>query len=67
MVSEAAKRTTISILKPTKDALDSIKHPGQTYDGMIQELIWFWKREHRVEEIKQPLEMAVEGSESKVS
>lgn len=42
MATEGAKRTTISILKPTKDALDSIKHPGQTYDGVIQELVKFW-------------------------
>jgi len=59
VVTETAKRTTIGILRPTKDALDSIKHPGQTYDGVIQELVMFWKREHRVEEIKQPLETAV--------
>ena len=40
-----AKWTTISISQPTKDILDSIKHPGQSYDGVIQELIKLGKKE----------------------
>ncbi|MBA7712072.1 hypothetical protein ES703_121041 [subsurface metagenome] len=43
MAANEAKRTTISVLKPTKDALDSIKHEGQSYDGIIQDLMNFWK------------------------
>ncbi len=43
MTSDQAKRTTISILCRTKDDLDSMKHPGQSYDGLIQELVKFWK------------------------
>ena len=45
MVSDQARgRTSISILRQTKDALDSIKHPGQSYNGLIQELINLWQR-----------------------
>ena len=44
VVTNQVKRTTISILRRTKDALDSMKHPGQSYDGLIQELIKFWEQ-----------------------
>jgi hypothetical protein len=37
------KRSSISISQRTKDTLDSIKHAGQSYDGVIQELAGFWK------------------------
>ena len=51
MVNDKGKRTTIAILQQTKGGLDSIKHPGQSYDGVIQDLLEFWKqkkREYRV-------------------
>lgn len=41
MVDKAKQRTTISILLSTKDALDLMKHRGQSYDGVIQELVEF--------------------------
>ncbi len=44
VVTNESKRATIAILQRTKDGLDSIKHPGQTYDGVIQELIDLWKK-----------------------
>ena len=44
MVTGEYKRTTIAILERTKDGLDLVKHPGQTYDGAIQELIDLWKK-----------------------
>ena len=44
MVNQA-KHTTIAVSQRTKDALDSIKHPGQSYDGLIQELVNFLKEE----------------------
>ena len=50
MVTDKAKRTSISISRRTKDALDSIKHPGQTYDGVIQELVKLWRKEYGVAE-----------------
>jgi hypothetical protein len=48
MVVDKAKRTTISISKQTKADLDSVKHPGQSYNGLIGELIKFWSKEHPV-------------------
>ena len=50
MAGAKAKRTTISISRETKDSLDSIKHTGQSYDGLIQELVRLWKKQHGVEE-----------------
>ena len=50
MVTSESKRTTIAILERTKDDLDSVKHPGQTYDGVIQELIDLWKKVKEEEE-----------------
>lgn len=39
MATGESKRVTIAISQRTKDGLDAVKHPGQTYDGVIQELI----------------------------
>ena len=47
MATVKAKRTTISISKQTKAALDSVKHPGQSYNGLIGELVKFWKDKAR--------------------
>lgn len=38
------KRASVSISKETKGFLDSIKRPGQSYDGVIRELVTYWKR-----------------------
>ena len=40
---KARKRDSVSISKETKAVLDSIKRPGQSYDGVIQELVMLWK------------------------
>ena len=40
-----AKRAYISLRPKTKSKLDDIKAEGQSYDGLIQELIKFWKEE----------------------
>lgn len=46
MVSNQARgRTSISVSRQTKANLDSIKHAGQSYNGLIQELVKFWKDE----------------------
>ena len=42
-----SKRTTVMIYRETKDGLDSVKHPGQSYDGVIQDLLEFWKQKKR--------------------
>ena len=39
------KRVTISITPRTKEALDKMKHPGQSYDGLIRELIRLGQKE----------------------
>jgi len=43
MNTKREKRASLSISKETKVLLDSIKHQGQSCDGVIQELIKFWK------------------------
>jgi len=43
------KRASISISKETKGFLDSIKRPGQSYDGVIRELVISWKKKQEVE------------------
>lgn len=43
--SQKRERSCLNISRRTKDDLDSIKHSGQSYDGLIQELVKFWKDE----------------------
>ena len=47
MASEEAKRTTVMVHGHTKADLDSIRHSGQSYDGLIQELIKFWQEQKK--------------------
>jgi len=44
------KRASMNISKEAKELLDSIKHSGQSYDGLIRDLIRLWQKEHGVEE-----------------
>ncbi len=37
-------RTSVSISKETKELLDSIKHRGQSYNGLMQELVVLWEK-----------------------
>jgi hypothetical protein len=39
------ERGYININSQTKDALKSLKAPGQSYDGVIRQLVELWKRE----------------------
>ncbi len=39
------KRASVNLSRATKDALDSIKHTGQSYDGLIRELLRFRKEQ----------------------
>lgn len=48
--TEGRRRVSISVSQQTKEVLDLIKHPGQSYEGVIQELIQLWKKAHPVEE-----------------
>ena len=43
------KRASISISKETKELLDLIKHTGQSYDGLIRELVVYRKRKQETE------------------
>ena len=45
------KRTTVSISCQTKEELDKLKHPGQSYDGLFKELLGFWVEEHEYKAI----------------
>ena len=42
--AKSKKRVTVSISRETKDFLDSIKHTGQSYDGLIRDLVTYWKK-----------------------
>lgn len=50
MLKGKRAHVTIAVLQGTKDTLDLIKRPGQTYDGAIQDLIASWKERHRLGE-----------------
>jgi len=41
--SQIGERASLNISRRAKDDLDSIKHSGQSYGGLIQELVKFWK------------------------
>jgi len=43
VTKQSSGRSTISISLETKNALNSIKHEGQSYNGLIQEVVKFWK------------------------
>ena len=46
--AKSKKRVTVSISRETKEVLDSIKRPGQSYDGVIRELVNCWKKKAEV-------------------
>jgi len=41
------KTTFIRVSKETRDKLHNIKYPGQTFDGIITQIIEFWIREKK--------------------
>ncbi len=43
------RRASLSISKETKELLDSIKHTGQSYDGLIRELVMYRKKKQETE------------------
>ena len=42
---EDKKRVSLSVSRETKTMLDSVKHTGQSYNGLLQELVTFWKEQ----------------------
>ncbi len=45
MKGKDKKRVSLSISRETKAMLDSVKHTGQSYNGLVQELVTFWKEQ----------------------
>lgn len=46
--AKSKKRVTVNISRETKEFLDSIKHTGQSYDGLIRELALGWRKKTEV-------------------
>ena len=46
------RRASVSISKETKEFLDSVKRPGQSYNGVIQELAMCWRKKQEAEREK---------------
>ncbi len=44
MSMKPRKRVSVSVSEETKGLLDSIKHRGQSYDGLLHEIAMRWKR-----------------------
>ena len=44
MSAKTRKRVSVSVSEETKGLLDSIKHRGQSYDGLLHELAMRWRR-----------------------
>jgi hypothetical protein len=40
------KRATLNVTAETKAVLTSIRRTGQSYNGLIQEMIALWKKEN---------------------
>jgi hypothetical protein len=45
------ERAHISLNSRTKEALDLIRAPGQSYDGVIQQLIKLWDKQSELDEV----------------
>ena len=41
------RRAYISVNSRTKENLDSIRAPGQSYDGIVQQLIKLWNEQNK--------------------
>jgi len=50
--TKSKKRASVSITKETKGLLDAIKHTGQSYDGLIRELVMYREEQKELEATK---------------
>lgn len=50
----------IRVKKETRDKLHAIKHPGQTLDGIITQMIDLWKKEKEKERVKEHWDHTIE-------
>jgi len=41
------KRATLNISQEVKSELDTVKSPGQSYDGIIRALVKFWREKNK--------------------
>ena len=48
MKGKEKKRVSLSVSRETKAMLDSIKHTGQSYNGLLQELVTLRKKQSEV-------------------
>jgi len=44
--TNVAKRKNLSVSACTKAALDRIRHQGQSYEGLIRELVECWEKQN---------------------
>jgi len=51
--TKSKSRVTVSISRETKEVLDSVKHTGQSYEGLIRDLVMCWKRKQEAEATRQ--------------
>jgi hypothetical protein len=49
MKRKSTKRVSLSISQETKAMLDSVKHTGQSYNGLLQELVNAWEKQRETE------------------
>jgi len=57
------RRVSVSVSQETKGLLDSIKHRGQSYDGLLHELAARWQKAKEVEVRKgNPGDEKIKGS-----
>lgn len=47
-------RATVSMSIQTKEELDGIKHTGQSYEGLLRDLVDFWQKAHPPKEAAPP-------------
>jgi len=43
----AKERATVNISQEAKDQLDNVRSSGQSYDGIIRELVKFWREKNK--------------------
>ena len=49
MKGKERKRVSLSISRETKAMLDSVRHTGQSYNGLLQELVTLYREQKRRE------------------
>ncbi|MBI2869998.1 MAG: hypothetical protein HYX96_09260 [Chloroflexi bacterium] len=50
---ESEKSSILRLRITTKERLDQLRHPGQSYDGILEEIIDFWHMQHSQQDLHQ--------------